>query len=85
MQSIDASQVVSISVIDSDPTMAANIANTTAKVFKEEIPNIIGFNDVQLLSEAKVVPYPINDSRKSDDYDWFYYWISSRNWSCIFT
>ena len=42
--------------------MAASIANTTAKVFKEEIPNIIGFNDVQLLSDAKVVPYPINDN-----------------------
>lgn len=62
VQSIDTSQVVSISVIDSDPTLAASIANTTAKVFKEEIPNIIGFQDVQLLSEAKVVPVPINDS-----------------------
>ena len=62
MQSIDTSQVVSISVIDSDPTVAASIANTTAKVFKEEIPNIIGFKDVQLLSDAKVVPFPINDS-----------------------
>ena len=62
MQSIDDSQVVSISVIDSDPTMAASIANTTAKVFKEEIPNIVGFNDVQLLSDANVNPYPINDT-----------------------
>ena len=62
VQSINTSQVVSISVIDSDPTLAASIANTTAKVFKEEIPNIIGFKDVQLLSEAKVVPFPINDS-----------------------
>ena len=62
VQSIDTSQVVSISVIDSDPTVAASIANTTAKVFKEEIPNIIGFNDVQLLSDAKVVPFPINDN-----------------------
>ena len=39
--------------------MAANIANTTAKVFKEEIPNIVGFNNVQLLSEAKS-PYSTN-------------------------
>ena len=43
VQSIDNSQVVSISVIDSDPTMAASIANTTAKVFKEEIPKYCWF------------------------------------------
>ena len=54
VQSIDASQVVSISVVDTDPKMAANIANTTAKVFKEEILNIVGFNNVQLLSDAKI-------------------------------
>ena len=43
VQSIDDSQVVSIGVIDTDPTMAANIANTTAKVFKEEIPKYCWF------------------------------------------
>ena len=62
VQSIDGSQVVSISVIDTDPIMAASIADTTATVFKEEIPKIVGFNDVQLLSEANVNPYPINDT-----------------------
>ena len=62
-QSINGSQVVSVSVTDAEPTMAANIANTTAKVFKEEIPNIIGFNDVKILSEAKSVPFPINNNR----------------------
>ena len=55
VQSIDTSQVVSIGVVDTDPELAANIANTTAKVFKEEIPNIVGFNNIQLLSDAKVV------------------------------
>ena len=63
VQSIDASQVVSIGVTDTDPTMAANIANTTAKVFKEEIPNIVDFNDVQLLSDAKIIPNPINENQ----------------------
>ncbi|MCQ6275272.1 capsular biosynthesis protein [Bacillus sp. V3B] len=62
VQSIDTSQVVSISVVDTDPEMAANIANTTAKIFKAEIPNIVGFKDVQLLSDAQVNPYPINDN-----------------------
>lgn len=63
VQSIDTSQVVSIGVIDSNPQTAADIANTTAKVFKEEISNIVDFNDVQLLSDAKVNPYPINDNK----------------------
>jgi len=63
VQSIDTSQVVSIGVIDSNPKLAADIANTTAKVFKEEIPNIVGFEKVQFLSEAKVNPYPINDNQ----------------------
>ena len=63
VQSIDASQVVSISVIDTNPEMAASIANTTAKVFKEEIVNIVNFNNVQLLSDAQINNQPINDNQ----------------------
>jgi capsular polysaccharide biosynthesis protein len=63
VQSVEASQVVSINVVDTDPVIAAEIANTTAKVFKEEVPNIIEFNDVRNLSEAKVNPYPINGNQ----------------------
>ncbi len=61
--SIDNSQVVSIAVIDVNPLQAAKIANTTAKVFKDEIPNIIGFDKVTILSDAKVYPYPINENK----------------------
>ncbi|WP_078428923.1 YveK family protein [Alkalihalobacterium alkalinitrilicum] len=60
VESIDNSQVVRISVIDTDPNLAAEIANTTATVFKNEIGEIVDFNDVSYLSEAKVNPYPIN-------------------------
>ena len=63
VQSIDASQVVSISVIDTNPEMAATIANTTAKVFKEEVVNIVSFNNIQLLSDAQVNKQPINDNQ----------------------
>ncbi|RDI45701.1 YveK family protein [Falsibacillus pallidus] len=59
--SIDSSQVMSISVIDTDPKRAADIANTTAEVFKDEIPTIINFNDVIPLSPAKVNAWPINE------------------------
>jgi len=58
--SIENSQVVSISVTDKDPERAAEIANTTARVFKEVIPTIMEFNGVRLLSDAKVNSWPIN-------------------------
>jgi capsular polysaccharide biosynthesis protein len=61
VESVEGSQVVSIRVVDTDPNVAADIANTTAKVFKEEVPKIIEFNDVRYLSEAKVNYSPINE------------------------
>ncbi|MEK3885887.1 YveK family protein [Bacillus sp. FSL K6-3431] len=65
VESIDLSQVVEIRVTDTDPERAAHIANTTAKVFKEEIPNILEFEDVSILSEAKVNSLPINESNQN--------------------
>ncbi|WML47794.1 Wzz/FepE/Etk N-terminal domain-containing protein [Neobacillus sp. PS3-34] len=63
IQSIDNSQVVSIGVTDTNPKRAAEIANTVSRVFKEQIPNIVGFKDVKLLSDAKVNPWPINQNQ----------------------
>jgi capsular polysaccharide biosynthesis protein len=63
VNSIGDSQVVLITVVDSNPTTAAKIANVTAKVFKEEIAKILNFKDLQLLKEAKENPYPINDNK----------------------
>ncbi|MGG7620209.1 YveK family protein [Bacillus coreaensis] len=64
--SIDETQVVKISVIDVNPVLAAEIANTTASVFIQEIPNIMNFDDVRLLSDAQVNPIPINESNESE-------------------
>ncbi len=61
--SIDNSQVVTISVVDPDPGQAATIANTVAETYKEEIPKIMDFKDVRLLSEAKEIPIPINEDQ----------------------
>jgi capsular polysaccharide biosynthesis protein len=58
--SIDQSQVVSITVVNKDPRMAAQIANTTAEVFKAEVPNIVGKDYFRILSNAKVTPIPIH-------------------------
>jgi capsular polysaccharide biosynthesis protein len=58
--SIDASQVVGIGVIDPNPIQAAKIADTTAEIFKKEVPLIVGQDYVRLLSKAKVKDVPIN-------------------------
>jgi capsular polysaccharide biosynthesis protein len=58
--SVESSQVVSISVVDRDPILAAKIADTTAKIFRDEVPTIIGQDYIRLLSNAKVNETPIN-------------------------
>lgn len=63
--SIDSSQVVSISVVDEDPVQASVIADTTARIFKEEVPKIVGQDYVRLLSKAKVNPTPINQKNNN--------------------
>jgi capsular polysaccharide biosynthesis protein len=63
--SVESSQVVSISVIDNDPIIAANIANTTAQIFRDEVPNIIGKDYIRILSKAKVNTIPINQENNN--------------------
>ncbi|MCA1065344.1 Wzz/FepE/Etk N-terminal domain-containing protein [Rossellomorea sp. AcN35-11] len=48
------SQVINLSVQDTDPQVAANIANKTAEVFKEQIPNIMNVDNVTVLAKAEV-------------------------------
>lgn len=60
---IDESQVVKITVTDTDPAMAVAIANTTAEAFKDKVIDILNFNEVQLLSSAKENNDPINESQ----------------------
>jgi capsular polysaccharide biosynthesis protein len=63
--SIDDTQVVKISVIDDNPEIAADIANATASIFIQEIPNIMEFNDVRVLSDAQVNQNPINENNEN--------------------
>jgi capsular polysaccharide biosynthesis protein len=60
---IDSSKVVNISVIDTDPNRAADIANTTAQEFKTEITRLLNFNDMEIFSPAKINPAPINEEK----------------------
>lgn len=48
------SQVVNVSVEDSDPKQAAAIANEIAAVFQEEIVNIMNVDNVSILAKAEV-------------------------------
>lgn len=50
------SQVVNVTVTDTDPDMAADIANTTVETFQEEIPDILDVDNVKVLSAAAVKP-----------------------------
>nr|WP_263325061.1 Wzz/FepE/Etk N-terminal domain-containing protein [Neobacillus sp. Marseille-Q6967] len=58
--SIAGSSIVKISVVDTNPRIAANIADAVADVFKNEIPKILGFSDIRIFSKAKVISNPIN-------------------------
>ncbi|CAG9613774.1 putative capsular polysaccharide biosynthesis protein YwqC [Bacillus rhizoplanae] len=61
-ESVQSSQIVKITVVDTDPVLAAKIANTTAAVYKQEAASTLKFNDVSILSEATATKYsvPIN-------------------------
>ena len=63
VEQVDESRVVRISVTDTDPEAAVAIANATAKTYKSEIVKLLDFKEVQLLSEAKINPYPTNESQ----------------------
>lgn len=62
VEQVDESRVVRISVTDTNPDSAVAIANATAKNYKSEIVKLLDFKEVQLLSKAKVNPFPINDT-----------------------
>ena len=63
VEQVDESRVVKISVIDTNPEVAVAIANATAKTYKSQIVKLLDFKEVQLLSEAKLNPFPINESQ----------------------
>ncbi|WP_406944844.1 YveK family protein [Halobacillus sp. SY10] len=60
---IDESQVVLISVTDTEAERAAQIANMTASVYKDKIVDILNYKQVQLLSEASVNPVSISSNQ----------------------
>ncbi len=52
--SVNDSQIIKVTVIDTDPQLAVEIANTTIEVFRNEITGILGiFLNVKVISEAQ--------------------------------
>ncbi|MFD1707987.1 YveK family protein [Siminovitchia sediminis] len=60
IENIDGSKVMSITVTDTNPNRAADIANTTAAIFQENVPKSIEYEEILLLSKAQVNPTPVN-------------------------
>ena len=52
------SQVLTLTVESTDPVMAANIANTTAEVFKKQVVSIMNVDNVNILSSAQIGENP---------------------------
>lgn len=61
---VDGSQVINVKVIDSNPILAARIANSTTQAYTSEIPRLLDFNDFDILSKASEQSYspPINNN-----------------------
>ncbi|WP_404429653.1 YveK family protein [Sutcliffiella horikoshii] len=56
--SVQNSQVLTLTVESTDPVMAAQIANTTAKVFQEQVVSIMNVDNVNILASAQVGENP---------------------------
>lgn len=59
VSSVSNTQVLTISARYSDYPTTVTVANEVAKVFMEEIPNIMTVNNVSILNEAKLVETPV--------------------------
>lgn len=54
VQPVNQSQIVRISAYDSTPERAAEIANTVAFVYKDTVADVLKYNGVDIIAEAKV-------------------------------
>lgn len=58
-------KIVKIAVLDTNPELAAAIANTTASAFMKQVGSILGIYDTRIVSEALVNPVPVTTSTGS--------------------
>lgn len=58
ISSANDSKVVNVRVENSDPSLAVDISNTVAEVFKEQIPQLMSVDNISILSAAKLSEKP---------------------------
>ena len=59
-------EIIVLSVTNSDPTLAAQLTNETAKVFMEKVSEIYKINNVQVVDKAEVSTSPSNVNHAKD-------------------
>lgn len=64
ISTIGGSQIVKITVTDTNPELAAKIANATVEAFKNNAEEIFNFNKFRMLTEAKENTFPFNINTK---------------------
>ena len=64
--SVNNTEIIKITVTDTDPTEAKNIANVTANYFTKEVVDLYKVNNVNVLDEANTTntPYNINVAKQ---------------------
>ena len=64
--SVNNTEIIKITVADTDPTEAKNIANVTANYFTKEVVDLYKVNNVNVLDEANTtsIPYNINVAKQ---------------------
>lgn len=53
-------EIIKLNVTDSNPVLAADIANETAKVFMDSVKEIMLIENVQVIDQAQVPPEPVS-------------------------
>ncbi|WP_054028504.1 YveK family protein [Bacillus sp. FJAT-28004] len=61
VDSVDGSLVTVVSVVDSDPRLAAEIANTAVETYRQVASEVLGITSIRLLTTAEENPFPINE------------------------
>ncbi|WP_424767269.1 YveK family protein [Paenibacillus sp. sgz302251] len=61
VDSVDGSLVTVVSVIDTDPRLAADIANTGVEVYRQVAAETLGVTGIRVLTTAEENPFPINE------------------------
>lgn len=56
-------EIIKISVLDKDREFAADLANVTADVFMDAVVDIMKFDNVQVIDEAKIPERPVKPRR----------------------